>query len=122
MDGQISPEELRLLKQRIAATDFGAIRPAPPTQIVSDFCLLPVDGPETIYTFWTGAQNDNQVEEIRGCTAAIDGNSALFQQLERLYSEISTQAVASPITNDRPEHACCPRFCDRGRGISPQTT
>jgi hypothetical protein len=92
---------LRVLKRRIAATDFEAIRHAQPRHPVPGLCLLPMDGPEVVYTVWTGTGNglpaDNQFEEIRGCSTAIDANNALFRQLERLYSQISTQAIDPPL-------------------------
>lgn len=105
--GRISGADLRLLKWRIAQTDFAALRQAQPAAPMPDLCLLPVDGPEAIYTFWTGTGNglpaENRFEQIRGCETAVDTNNALFQQLERLYHQLSAQVVPPPASQELPE-------------------
>jgi hypothetical protein len=88
--GRISPLELRQLKQRIARTRFDRIRSntEPMEKSIPNLCMLPVDGPEAVYTF----HFRNRVEQIRGCKTYIDANNRLFQQLERLYQDISERA------------------------------
>lgn len=106
--GRISTADLRVLKRRIATTDFEALRQAQPANPIPNLCLLPVDGPEAVYTFWTGTGNglpvDNRFEQVQGCETPIDANNALFQQLERLYSQISNQVTDGlPATHEVPE-------------------
>jgi hypothetical protein len=99
--GRIRNFELKTLRKRIAKTDFEEIRsPENIKNPLPNLCLLPVDGPEAVYTFPTGmdanSPSENDIEQIRGCQTSIDANNPLFRQLEQLYSQISEQATTEP--------------------------
>jgi hypothetical protein len=86
--GKIREFELKLLKQRIAFTNFDQMRSQPDGSYpLSNLCMIIVDGPEVIYTF----QVKGQRKELRGCRTRINTNEAIFRQLERLYQQISDQ-------------------------------
>lgn len=101
VSGNIRKSELRTLKRRIARMNFERLRsPQTIKKPLPNLCLLPVDGPEAVYTFPRGVDpnspSENDTEQIRGCQTSIDANNPLFRQLERLYSQIYEQASSEP--------------------------
>lgn len=96
--GRISNVELKKLRKRIARMNFEEIRsPEAIENPLPNLCLLPVDGPEAVYTFPRGVDansaSENDTEQIRGCQTPIDADNRLFRQLEQLYSQIAERAT-----------------------------
>jgi hypothetical protein len=81
-----SDAEVMHLVQLIAATDFGAVRAVrPPGPPPFAGCESAVDGSDVIYRITTGAG----VEEVDGCTTAIDFHAPLFALIDTLLAPAS---------------------------------
>lgn len=72
--GFVDPDQLSLLQQAIADTDFAEIRSHPFT----DECPVNYDGQEIVVEFATA----NGTERIEGCQVAIDWSSPPFATIK----------------------------------------
>jgi hypothetical protein len=79
VQGKVSPQDVRLIQQQIAKTNFGQVKSKP-----AKFCATAFDGSEATYTFVTR----NGLEVIPECTYDLEPKLALFKQADRLYNQI----------------------------------
>lgn len=87
----LSEAEVTHLVQLIAATDFGAVRAArPPGPPPFAGCQSAVDGSNATYRITTRAG----VEEVDGCTTAIDFHAPLFALIDTLLASVSAPPEA----------------------------
>jgi hypothetical protein len=91
VQGKVNPQNVRLIQQQIAKTDFERIKSKP-----AKGCATAFDGSEATYTFVT----HNGLEVIPDCTYDLEPKSALFKQADRLYNQISA-AYLKPYQSKR---------------------
>ncbi|HEX7941118.1 MAG TPA: hypothetical protein VF488_04910 [Gemmatimonadaceae bacterium] len=95
-DGMVTRDGVRLatlpqaqltrLVRQIAATDFAAIRAVRPRgQPPFPGCQSAVDGSDVTYRITTR----DGVEEVNGCTTAIDFHAPLFELIDALIASVS---------------------------------
>jgi hypothetical protein len=80
--GTITAGQLAILTERIATTDYAAIRAKPFT----DVCPIAYDGSVSTYTFYTSAG----VESLASCEVVIDPTHPLFSEINALMMSLTS--------------------------------
>lgn len=80
--GTIAAEQLALLTELIATTDYAAIRAQPFT----DVCPIAYDGSVSTYTFYTSTG----IETLASCEYVIDPTHPLFSEINALMMSLTS--------------------------------